>query len=93
MARSRNGSLLGAAAVSQKREQRQEIQAAQLEAARVERERVKAALGDAMSDLKTLDPLGWESWFDSDAVPEGPYAVILPVILARVEILKSNQSQ
>lgn len=27
-------------------------------------------LANAMSDLKHIDPAGWEAWFDSDAVPE-----------------------
>lgn len=41
-------------------------------------------LGDALNELRELDPRGWEKWYDEN-VPDGAtYAEILPLVQARV---------
>lgn len=48
----------------------------------------------AMADLRSIDPQGWEAWFDSDAVPEyGSEKSRALLVEARVrEIAKSRPS-
>ena len=45
----------------------------------------------AMSALRAADPLGWEAWFDSDAVPDARFSEMAPVVEARVRFLTGRQ--
>ena len=46
-------------------------------------------LGDFMADLKHLDPIGWEAWYEGAVPSEATYAQILPIVRVQVEFLES----
>lgn len=49
---------------------------------------------NAMTALKTIDPQGWEAWFDSDAVPEyGTEKSRALLVEARVAKLAQNKNR
>jgi hypothetical protein len=91
MSLTRNLRRTGRAASLEIKEARAEIMEAQLVEALKKNEQVKLALASARDELKALDPIGWEAWWDSEALPDAPYAVMLPVVLARIEHMKSER--
>lgn len=49
-------------------------------------------MGNALANLKSLDPDGWESWFDGDALPEkATFREYTLVIEARVRELLGDR--
>lgn len=59
--------------------------------ASIERAAWKALCGDAMADLKALDPLGWEAWYDAN-VEDGGWQHIAEQVIARVtELTKTRK--
>jgi hypothetical protein len=51
-------------------------------------------LANAMADLRSTDPEGWEAWFDSDAVPEyGTEKSRALLVEARIRELLGHQSR
>lgn len=85
MALTRNLNRTGRAASVENRERREAIY-------EMQRQEIKRRLEDQMvearEELKQLDPDGWEVWWDSDALPDAPFAVMLPVIQARIAEIK-----
>lgn len=45
----------------------------------------------AMSALRAADPLGWQAWFDSDAVPDERFSVMAPIVEERVRSLTGRR--
>ena len=46
-------------------------------------------LGDAMNELKALDP-NWVTWFDANIPDEYDYVAILPIVQKRVDEFKQE---
>jgi hypothetical protein len=62
----------------------------ELREAQLQRSFWKEACGDAMADLKALDPQGWKAWYDLD-VEDGSWQHITEQVRARVNELLATR--